>query len=89
MNLGYARVSTGDQPLDLHLEASARADRGRILVKTRGHHRVTSPGTLADSMAMAELGTADRAAIGGGSVGPWDASSWCVQRLHGDRARLP
>ncbi len=34
MNIGYARISTGDQTLELQLEASAKADCGRIFTET-------------------------------------------------------
>lgn len=34
MNIGYARVSTGDQTLDLQLDALAKADCGRVFTET-------------------------------------------------------
>jgi len=34
MNIGYARVSTGDQTLDLQLDALTKADCGRVFTET-------------------------------------------------------
>ena len=36
MNVGYARVSTGEQTLDLQLDALAKADGGKVFQETAG-----------------------------------------------------
>src|SRR5215213_7066701 len=48
MNIGYARISTGEQTLDLQLDALAKADCGKVFTET-------ASGAKADRVVLADV----------------------------------
>ncbi|CAA9547370.1 MAG: Phage DNA invertase [uncultured Thermomicrobiales bacterium] len=57
MDIGYARVSTGDQTLDLQLDALARAGCGRVFTETASGAKADRP-ALAEALAYLWKGDA-------------------------------
>src|SRR5215217_5791349 len=55
MNIGYARVSTGEQTLDLQLDALAKADCGKVFTETAGGALVERE-SLKEALAYARTG---------------------------------
>lgn len=55
MNIGYARVSTGEQTLDLQLDALARAECGKVFTETAGGALVERA-SLQEALAYARAG---------------------------------
>ena len=55
MNIGYARVSTGEQILDLQLDALAKVECGKVFTETAGGSLVERV-SLQEALAYVRLG---------------------------------